>query len=166
MSALLSECGRYRYTLQRQIPQPVRWVKHCLFIMLNPSTADAKKDDPTIRRCINFAKREGSTILTVANLFALRSTDPSILAMDHDSIGPDNDGHLEEQIYKHSSGIHMIVVAWGAHKMAFRRMEKVGPMLKSAYCLGTTKSGAPKHPLYVLNDQPLVEFDRKLYEAR
>ena len=71
MSAIISECRQYRYVLKRNVPQIVRWVKPMLFIMLNPSKADAEVDDPTIRRCFRFAKDRLHTELTVINLFAL-----------------------------------------------------------------------------------------------
>jgi hypothetical protein len=149
-SAVISPCGRYRYVLHRELPQPLRWVKPALFIMLNPSTADATQDDPTIRRCIGFAKYWGCTSLTVVNLFALRSTDPSGLAIDHDPVGPDNDTHIAEQIRLHSLGV--IVGAWGAHPFARKRAEEVMQKHGPFSCLGTTKAGAPRHPLYVKAD--------------
>ena len=95
MSAIISPCGRYRYVLKRNLPQAIRWVKPCLFVMLNPSVADAELDDPTIRRCIGFAKREGCTELTVVNLFAYRSTDPEgLLIQTRDPIGDMNDAYI------------------------------------------------------------------------
>lgn len=156
MGAVISECGRYRYTLHREIHQPVRWVRPMLFVMLNPSTADASKDDPTIRRCFSFAKREGCASLTVVNLFALRATDPKDLGWAEDPVGPENDRHIQEQVSKHATG--WIVAAWGSNTMAFKRAERVVHMLGDVWCLGTTKLGAPRHPLYVLGDAPLKKF--------
>lgn len=162
-AAIISPCGAYRYTLHRRIPSVLRWVKPCLFVMLNPSTADATMDDPTIRRCIGFAKREGCTGLTVVNLFALRATDPAELAKHADPIGPDNSKHVVEQIDQHQ-GIGAIVVAWGSHPMA--RAHVCRPIVdllaaSGACCLGTTKDGHPRHPLYVKGDQPLVPWTRR-----
>ena len=82
-----SDDRKYRYRLYRSIPQVVRWIKPCLFIMLNPSTADESKDDPTIRRCVSFANRELCTSLTVVNLFSLRATNPKELSIADDPEG-------------------------------------------------------------------------------
>lgn len=159
MGAIISDCGKYRYVLTRDIKQPVRWNMPCLFVMLNPSKADAELDDRTIRRCIGFAEREGCTSLTVVNLYALRSTDPTKLLIDEDPIGPDNDRHILEQIEKHSVGI--IVAAWGSHKKALTRAIQVMSKFNDAYCLGTNKDGQPKHPLYLSKNQPLIDFKRR-----
>ncbi len=156
MSAVISDCGRYRYVLQRSLGGFLRWHRPMLFIMLNPSTADAMVDDPTIRRCISFAKREGMTHLTVVNLFALRATDPRELELAHDPVGPENDRHLEEQVGKHRNG--SVVAAWGAHEFAKRRAAAVLAKFGPLHCLGLTKAGHPRHPLYVKGDQPLVEL--------
>lgn len=156
MKAEISECGLYRYTLHREIDQVTRWVKPCLFIMLNPSTADAVQDDPTIRRCIKFAEREGCTSLTVVNLFALRATDPGELIGHADPIGPLNDQRIEEMVDQHSLGI--VVAAWGAHPMAQKRGADVRAKFGPFKCLGITKNGSPKHPLYIKAKQPLVDL--------
>lgn len=159
MTALISPCGKYRYVLTREIPQPVRWVKPALFIMLNPSTADATKDDPTIRRCIAFAKREGCTKLTVVNLFALRATDPKQLKLHKDPIGPENDRVLDDQLLYHKNTSGIIVAAWGAHRFAFDRADYVASIYGGDLkCLGTTAKGDPRHPLYIRSDQPLEDF--------
>jgi hypothetical protein len=160
-AATLSACGTYRYTLHRQIPSVLRWIKPCLFVMLNPSTADATKDDPTIRRCVSFAKREGCTGMTVVNLFALRATDPAQLGKHADPFGPENAKHLTEQIIEHQQ-IGIIVAAWGANPMALR-YESIGVLKMAlrnagALCLGMTAEGHPRHPLYVKNDQPLIPW--------
>jgi len=135
--AEFSECKTYRYILYRNNPTPLRWVRPILFIMLNPSTADAFKLDPTVRRCVNFTKKWGGTTLTVVNLFALRSTDPKKLLTHPDPIGPLNDAFIEDEIRKHQYGI--IVAAWGAHPSAQERgselLKKFGPFK----CLGETK---------------------------
>jgi len=171
-AAIISPCGQYRYTLHRHIPSVLRWVKPCLFVMLNPSTADATKDDPTIRRCIGFAKREGCTGLTVVNLFALRATDPAELGKHADPFGPDNAKYLAEQIMAHMQ-IGLIVAAWGSNPMARRdqlaeliKDEPIGVLKMAlrnagALCLGMTAEGHPRHPLYVKNDQPLVPWTGK-----
>jgi len=157
MSAIISECGRYRYVLRRKIPSIVRWVRPILFVMLNPSTADAELDDPTIRRCKAFAERDGFTQLTVVNLFALRATDPAGLKIDHDPIGPENDRYLQEEILAHGS-TGLVVAAWGAHPFATERAKHVLRM-GVFDCLGKTKAGFPRHPLYIRSDQPFVTME-------
>lgn len=124
--------------------------------MLNPSTADAFNDDPTIRRCISFAEREGCTDLTVVNLFALRSTDPKKLIKHPDPVGPLNNQRIKEMIERHKS-FGVIVAAWGANKFAQERGELVKLFWSpDILCLGKNKDGSPKHPLYVKNDAPLI----------
>jgi hypothetical protein len=128
--------------------------------MLNPSTADAQVDDPTIRRCISFAKREGCTELTVVNLFALRATNPRALgdprrSMAH-AIGPDNTRHLCEQANRHDIGIK--VAAWGSHPATRFRIKEITNIMGPMLCLGTTKDGSPRHPLYVRKDAPLIPW--------
>jgi len=152
-SAVLSDCGLYRYRLDR------RWGDGptCGFIMLNPSTADADLDDPTIRRCIGFAKREGCGSLMVGNLFAFRATNPEDMADADDPDGPEN-RHFLENMAEHADG--PLIAAWGAHWMA---RDTVSHWVCQTFghrlmCLGKTKSGAPRHPLYVKGDAPLVPF--------
>jgi hypothetical protein len=152
--AIISPCGMYRYTLHRRIPSVLRWVRPVLFIMLNPSTADAVRDDPTIRRCISFTKDMGGTSLTVVNLFAFRSASPLALKTMDDPIGPDNDRHIEEQVERHRLGV--IVAAWGAHPFAKARADEVMRKFGPFQCLGMTKAGHPKHPLYLKAKTELV----------
>lgn len=154
MSAVISDCKKYRYLLSRDIlPGDFAHHKNCLFIMLNPSTADAENDDPTIRRCIHFAKREGATRLRVVNLFAYRATNPKELYKAKRPIGPEN----EDYIVREMLGANIIIAAWGSQKIAEPRW-KLFKQYGKMKCLGKTKSGAPRHPLYVKNDQPLVDF--------
>lgn len=152
-SAVLSKCGLYRYRLDR------RWGDGptCGFIMLNPSTADAELDDPTIRRCIGFAKREGCGGLMVANLFAFRATNPEDMADAEDPDGPENQ-HFLLNMAERVDG--PLIAAWGAHWMAD---DLPARWVRQAFggrlvCLGKTKGGAPRHPLYVKGDAPLVPF--------
>ena len=148
-SAEISECGTYRYSLRRQ------WAEgyQVLFVMLNPSTADALAGDPTIRRCVGFAKSWGFSQLAVANLFALRSTDPHVLMRcgDIDPVGPRND----EAIIGLAEESTMIVAAWGNHGIFLGRSKEVRRILGATSCLyhlGLTKSGQPRHPLYLPGD--------------
>jgi hypothetical protein len=147
VSAIISPCGTYRYVLHRSIPQPIRWVRRVVFVMLNPSTADATVDDPTIRSCIRFAQRWGYTRLTVVNLFALRATDPAELARNSDPVGPENDRHIDEQLCGEFT--EAIVAAWGAHHFAADRAREVIARFGPFQCLGVTKGGSPRHPLYL-----------------
>lgn len=152
-AAEISPCGRYRYWLRR------RWGDGPLlgWVMLNPSTADAVDDDATIRRCIGFAKRERFDGIIVRNLFALRASDPRQLMFDEDPIGPRNTYHLSKCV-----GESMTVAAWGADravKLAVPSLRTVRAAAESLVCLGVTKGGAPKHPLRLRGDRPLVPYE-------
>lgn len=148
-SAIISDCGRYRYRLDR------RWADGPTmgFIMLNPSTADADKDDPTIRRCIGFAKREGCGALIVVNLFAFRATKPTALLDAEDPVGPDADDHLLTAI-QHVDG--PLVAAWGVWGRGHRPGDVTAMIGKHCVCLGKTRDGHPRHPLYVRGGAPLI----------
>jgi hypothetical protein len=149
--ATLSADRAYRYLLTR------RWGDGpaMCWIMLNPSTADASEDDPTIRRCIGFARREGCEAIQVVNLFALRASDPRELLASPDPVGPGGDGFLLARPLSACT-----VAAWGAQGSLRGRSAKVTAMLAGArlLCLGVTASGEPRHPLYVRGDAPLVPF--------
>lgn len=153
-----SECYTYRYLLSRKTPCPLRWVRPALFIMLNPSTADAEKNDPTIRRCISIATAHGCTELYVLNLFALRATDPSELKKHHSPVGALNDEYINiwMDFIRNRNGV--AVAAWGAHPMAKKRGREIADKFGPFMSLGTTKNGSPRHPLYVKKDQQLVEY--------
>lgn len=154
-AAVLSDCGTYRYRLTRL------WDPHArpaCFVMLNPSTADAKRDDPTIRRCVGFARAWGCGGIVVVNLFALRATDPAALHAATDPIGPANEGYIRGAMVEGWP----VVAAWGAHVPARGRAnhtrvgaDRAGIPLK---CLGVTKEGFPRHPLYVRADAPLIPY--------
>lgn len=154
--ANISPCGNYRYWLER------KWGRSAplVFVMLNPSTADASEDDPTIRRCIGFAKRERAGGIVVVNLFALRATDPKELDTADDPIGPGNTRAIGEALLMAATTTGFLVCAWGANKNAPDEAERLRRRAKDflveLVCLGQTKSGAPKHPLYIKADQPLV----------
>lgn len=149
-NAVFSACGRYRWSLHRWwAPGPT-----VLWVMLNPSTADACRDDPTIRRCIGFSHRWGFGGLAVVNLFGLRSTDPAALLVDDDPVGADNDTVLEQLVMQ----VSLVVAAWGAHPISRTRAALVRPMLGGACCLGLTRDGQPRHPLYVRAETELRPF--------
>lgn len=150
--AELSPCKTYRYALWR------RWsdAPPVLFVMLNPSTADASNDDPTIRRCISFARHWGHGSLLVGNLFALRSPYPQDLRAASAPVGPDNDRWLK-QLARQSSAV---VGAWGNHGSFMDRGQAVAALFPSMMCLGLTRLGQPRHPLYVAADTALVPWLR------
>jgi hypothetical protein len=147
-SAIISDCGFYRYLLTRVWDVDVPTVN---FVMLNPSTADASEDDPTIRRCLGYAKSWDMGGLVVTNLFAFRATDPSELNHVADPIGKLNDAHLEAA----AIGSSLVIRAWGNHGKLWSRGEIVHRMLmqiRRTHHLGLTRTGEPKHPLYLRND--------------
>lgn len=148
--ATLSECGLYRYDLTRRWDRDKPMV---LFVMLNPSTADHRENDATIRRCIGFAKLWGFGGLVVVNLFAFRATDPKRLKGVEDPVGPLNKDYL----YKHVHECAQVVCAWGNGGELFARGFYVGEILKpfDPQCLGKTKRGYPRHPLRLRSDTRL-----------
>ncbi|MCB7129853.1 MAG: DUF1643 domain-containing protein [Candidatus Brocadiales bacterium] len=154
MHAVFSKGRLYRYTLRRRL---YKGNKTFLVIGLNPSTADGKEDDPTVRRCAGFAERLDYDILLMVNLFALRSTDPRKLRQAEFPVGPRNDAWILRVTRK----AHKIVLAWGAGAdWAPERSNQLLSLLAhhDLYCFGTTKSGAPKHPLYLRSDTPLQRY--------
>jgi hypothetical protein len=152
MSAVISECGLYRYLLQRE------WIGgygRALFVMLNPSTADATQDDPTIGRCIGFAKSWGCAGLEVVNLYAFRATKPADMFAAADAIGPANDSHIRAA----ANRAKLIVAAWGANAKRDRAVAVLSLLSDHAIrALGTTKGGYPRHPLFVRGDAKLIPF--------
>lgn len=144
-AAVVSEDDRYRYLLRRRVGDNGR---SCVFLMLNPSIADEFIDDPTIRRCKDFAARWGYGTLIVANLFAYRSTNPNMLYDVDDPIGPQND----EYIVAAALTAEAVICAWGNHGRLLNRSEKVVQLLRGhgtiLYHLGLTQTNEPGHPLY------------------
>lgn len=184
--AEISACGKYRYRLWREWrlhPAPAQWdmwseddgtpivdgagaqlgePKACVFIMLNPSTADGSEDDPTIRRCVGFARAWGYDRLEVVNLFAYRATDPAtLLALTHeyDPVGVRNQHHFDQVLF-YGYPIGVIVCAWGAHGAHLGQDETALGWLREheRFALGLTKGGHPRHPLYVSAETPLAPF--------
>jgi hypothetical protein len=161
--ATISDCGRFRYLLSRT------WnadLPPLLFVMLNPSTADALEDDATIRRCVNFARAEGRFGgIEVVNLFAFRATDPADLRRAGWPVGPDNDAHIVAAALRASA----VCVAWGAVKEAEERVQVVMPNIRAAghapQCLHVTRSGFPGHPLYLASSKRLQPFDAAVEAA-
>lgn len=147
--AEISNCGRYRYSLGRHWDTPALPV--LCYVMLNPSTADASQDDPTVTRCIERAKRLGFGGIVVLNLFAYRATDPLELWNVPDPIGPRNDATIRH-VVRHPS-VGMVICGWGAHGDMMQRDATVLKILRDAgvkpHALRLTKGGMPAHPLYL-----------------
>ncbi len=123
--------------------------------MLNPSTADAESNDPTISRCVDFASKWGMSELLVVNLFALRATDPSELRTAKDPVGPENDQVIEDVL----KTVDVIVAAWGNHGTLNNRADGVRELISKSgrpvHQLGANRTGEPRHPLYVPSDAVL-----------
>jgi hypothetical protein len=158
-SAIISECGLYRYRLERDGPGEGRTV----VIMVNPSTADAEQDDATIRKLKGFGARNGWGRIIVGNLFAYRATDVRELATADDPVGPENDVHLRSMCY----GAKQVIVAWGPVSkqppLLRSRWETLWPLISSyppVLCIGEpAKCGHPKHPLMLAYDTPLSPWE-------
>jgi hypothetical protein len=149
---ILSADHLYRYTLWREFGLSAE--RFVMFVALNPSTADHAVDDPSSRRCIDFAKRWGFDAMVMVNLFAFRATDPLQLRNASDPVGPDNDAWLDFLAPRAS----LIVAAWGVHGSLMGRDAAVARRMPSMVCLGTTKDGAPRHPLYMRATTPLQPY--------
>lgn len=155
-SAVIDETGLYRYSLVREWDSEKPRV---LFIMLNGSTADAEKDDPTLRRCIGFAKAWDYGSLEVVNLFGYRTTFPQELKRAPDPVGPENDRYVLAAVRRSD----IIIAAWGTHGKHRGRDKQVIRMLidggvTEIMCLEKTKDGHPRHPLYIRGDAAPVLF--------
>lgn len=150
--AKLSKCRRYRYALWRRWDASQPYV---MFIGLNPSVADEKEDDPTLRRCINFAKSWGYGGVCMANLFAFRATDPDVMLAAPDPVGKDNDKWLS----KLAKDAGLVVAAWGNLGAHLNRSVIVKSSLTNLHCLKLNKSGEPAHPLYQPSSSKPQPFD-------
>lgn len=156
-SALISRCGKYRYELWREwsvaqtrFERPgkakLRKQRYVAFVGLNPSTADANKDDATIRRCVGYAKAWGYDGLVMLNLCAYRATDPKELQRVDDPVGPDNDRRIRDCVKR----VSLVVACWGGNHFVRVRAITVLKMLRKrgdVHCILKTKWDAPAHPL-------------------
>jgi hypothetical protein len=161
--AKIDDTGEYRYSLAREWNAKLGKV---LFILLNPSTADATFDDPTVKKCIGFAERWGFESLKIVNLFAYRATDPEELVEAKDPVGSDNDRWIREAVKR----TDFVVVGWGnlgpyICKRCINcshRIDRVLNIIKDSnpHCLAITKERQPKHPLfasYALKPIPYIK---------
>jgi hypothetical protein len=152
--AIFDSTGTYRYSLWR------RWTvgtPQITFVMLNPSTADDRTNDATIRRCIRLSQAWGYGSLEVVNLFGLVATIPTQLQKVADPVGTENDHYLLTAGRNAST----IILAWGNWGRLQQRDRAVLNLLapcKDVYCLGRNQTGQPRHPLYVKSDTPLIPF--------
>jgi len=144
-SAIISECRKYRYELRRIWQQKLGLI---CWVMLNPSTADANFDDPTIRRCMGYTARWGYGGIIVVNLFALRATNPKELYKSNDPKGPEN----YHYIFRASWGSKLTIVAWGTHGKHLNQNKIVLAQLTNPHYLILTKNGDPHHPLFLRKD--------------
>ena len=148
----LSRCKKYRYWLYR------RWRDgpELVVIGLNPSTADAQTDDPTLRRIMCFTHEWGFSAVTVINLFAWRSRFPKELGVVTDPVGPRNDYWIRRL----ARGRAPVVAAWGNGGRLLQRNQQVLSSIPEIYCLGTTRLGHPRHPLYAPANSRLIKIDK------
>ena len=157
--AIFSEDRKYRYILSRIWDETKPTV---LFIGLNPSTADETEDDPTIRKCINFAKTWGYGGIYMANLFAFRSTNPENLRNEQDPVGSDNNSFIK----KYLGESERTIVCWGNKGNINNRSEEVynllvnSPHHNSLHCLKINQTGEPHHPLYLPLDIEAIPYTR------
>jgi len=155
-TAIISDCGNYRYELRRIWDHSLPPV---MFIGLNPSTADATKDDPTIRRCISFATAWSCGSIIMVNCYAFRATNPSEMKRAAFPVGPLNDSTVQRMAAETAHRNGKIVAAWGAgcsqdREIVLRKL-LTG---REVWCLGKNKNGSPKHPLYVPSNVELMAF--------
>jgi hypothetical protein len=150
--ATFSLSRAYRYTLWRE------WIGgdgYCQFICLNPSTADEVQDDPTVRRCIAYAKAWGFGAFCMTNIFAFRATDPRYMKAQADPVGADNDAHIKRV----AAGAGLIVAGWGEHGAHRGRAAEMVKMIPGLHSLRITRNGQPCHPLYLPKYLKPVPFE-------
>lgn len=152
--AVISSCGSYRHILTRIWNSRLPLMG---FIQLNPSIADHEIDDPTLRRDMHFARREGFGGCQLTNLYDFRATSPKELAAAECPVSDKNDGYICQMMRE----CDKTVAGYGTHKMAVKAEQDLFDLMDARdvlWCLGTTKGGMPRHPLYVKNEQPLIKY--------
>ncbi|MEY8828140.1 DUF1643 domain-containing protein [Sedimentitalea sp. XS_ASV28] len=149
-TAIYSDCERYRYSLTRVWDAAG---KRALFVMLNPSTATEIQNDPTVERCERRARALGFGAFQVTNIFAWRDTDPRAMRAAEDPVGPENDA----AILAGAAWADQVIAAWGTHGAHLSRGDTVATLLRGTgrplFHLGLSKTGHPKHPLYIAYSQ-------------
>lgn len=162
--ATFSPCGHYRYTLRRTCGGLLESHGRVVFIMLDPSTADARVDDPTIRKVRGYTERWLYRELVVVNAYAWRATDPGVLPSIADPVGPDNDAAIASvcggaQQHESNSLDPLVVCAWGKHLRPDRRTA-LARLLAGVplHALKLNDDGSPAHPLYLKNTLRPVPF--------
>lgn len=166
-SAVISACGLYRYRLARVLDDLGPTM---MFLMVNPSTADAESDDQTIRKCIGFAKRHGYGRIFVGNKFAYRATDIDDLPAARDPVGPDNDGYLRGMF----SEANVVIAAWGSlNKLPEALQTRWRAVVRMAddfgitlHCFGTNNDKHPRHPLTLGYDTPISRWEAPWFAGR
>jgi hypothetical protein len=159
MGAIFSLDGKHRYALWRMWSQTR---KPLMFIGLNPSTATSITNDPTITRCMARASNDGFGGLLVANLFAIVSSDPSILLNNSEAIGNETDEYLRQLIGLAGK----VFCGWGSFPAAKIRSQEVLKLIPEPYCLGVNAGGQPKHPLYVSYAVPFQKLNLEKHNGR
>ena len=160
--------NRYRYALCRVWNAELQRI---MFIGLNPSTADEHRDDPTLRRCLGFAKAWGFGSLFMLNIYAYRATDPRELATAPDPVGTENLRWLKHYHFHESN---KTVAAWGSQYGIDDHLAKVLSLRRNGdtegetmgdnlWCLGVNNDGSPRHPLYIKADTELVRYCKQWY---
>ena len=152
--AQISPCEKYRFTLWRVWDESLPRVA---FVGLNPSTADATQDDPTIRRCRGFAMSHGFGAFTMLNLWAYRATDPKNLP----AVVTNEEEINADCIARVASGVARVVAVWGAHPKGILRKYAILPLVDEWWHLGMTKDGEPRHPLYLPGDAKMVRWSSR-----
>ena len=156
-SAMFSDNRKYRYTLWRTWDSKLGYA---MFIGLNPSTADETEDDPTVRRCIGFAKLWGYGVLCMTNLFAYRATNPNDMQKADYPIGSKNDYFLKRM----ASSANIVIAAWGTKGNYLQRDKAVISLIPNKHILRLTKNGYPAHPLYLPKDIKPIKWEQALKE--
>ncbi len=169
--AVYSCCGLYRYSLTRTWDETG---PRLLWILLNPSTADERRNDPTIERCERRARAHGFGAFRVVNIFGFRATDPADLRRAAAPVGPSNDRIVLRAVSTWAGRAgDCVACGWGAHgahridgepagrgKSIERKLRRAGHAL---FHLGLTAEGHPRHPLYISYKQPFLPWEPKVF---
>jgi hypothetical protein len=151
-SAEFSPCRKYRFTLWRTWDETK---PYAMFIGLNPSTADETQNDPTVTRCINYAKSWGYGGLCMTNIFAYRATQPEDMMSEKKPIGDENDA----SILNSAKEAGVVVAAWGNDGSYMGRSKQVKKLVQNLHCINMNASGEPTHPLYQKADLKPILMD-------